>query len=197
MRVRVSMVRDRRRVRWRRRHLVLARHHHRQPVHDGHHQALLATATPLRRVPPPALLVRHGPSEHRAPVETRIDSVLSSSSRRRVAFRPLQKTHHVRLESVRLADRRRQLRLVFVRLGVRMVALHGDCVPHAWLYHVGQALDCVRSVYFVTGHARDLVHDSQSLDHTPAGLDCSKNHFKSQACCVHKIQNTAIHVVFR
>lgn len=145
-------------------YLVLSGYDNRETVHYGHHHSLVSTAPPLSWIPPAALLIDHRPSENRSAIEISwIALVFCSPGSGRVAFGSLQESHDVGLQSIWLADGRRQLLLVFVGLGVRVVALHGHRVPHAWWYHVREALDCVSSVYFVAGDARHLVHSDTTV----------------------------------
>lgn len=151
--------------RWRMMLVALPRHHHRQPVHDRHHHPFVGTATTLRRVPPATLLIGHGSCEDRATVVSRLPRVglvFRSARCWGVTFRPFEETHHMGFEGIRLADGRGRFMLVLVGLGVSVVTLHGDCVPHAWRDHVRQGSDCVSSVYFVTGDARHFVHHANS-----------------------------------
>lgn len=116
--------------------MALPSHHHRQSIHNGHHNTLIGAATTLRRVPPSSLLISHRSREYRTAIVCRlprIGLVVGRARRWCMALRPLQQSHHMRFESIRLADRwRRRLVFVLVGLGVRMVALHRDGVPHAW-----------------------------------------------------------------
>lgn len=157
-------------------HLVLSGYDNRETVHDGHHHSLVTTATSLSWIPPTTLFIYHRPRKHRSTIKVSwIALVFCGPGSWRVTFRAFEESHHMRLESVRLADRRRQLwLLVLIRLGVRMVALHGHRVPHAWWYHVRQALDCVGSINFVPRDARYLVHSDTTV---PGG---SSSHFHLQ-----------------
>lgn len=143
--------------------LVLSRDDDGQPVDDSHHDPLVSTASSFNRIPSTALLVGYRASKDGAPIEVpRVPLVLLGSGRWRVTLGPLEQSHDVGLDRVRLADRRRQLRLVLVRLRVRMVALHGHRVPHPRRYNVREALHCVSGVDFVAGHARNLIHSEHT-----------------------------------
>lgn len=145
-------------------HLVLSGYDNRETVHYGHHHSFVTTAAALGRIPPATLFIYHGPSEHRSPIKVSwIALVFCGPGSWCVTFGSFEEPHDVWFQGVRLADGRRELRLVFVWLWMRMVALHGHRVPHPWWYHVRQALDCVRSVYFVAGDARNLVHSDTTV----------------------------------
>lgn len=145
-------------------HLVLSGYDNRETIHYGDHHSLVATSAAFGRVPPTTLFIDHGSRKHGPAIKvSRIALVFCGPGGGRVALGPFQESHDMRLERVGLADRRRQLRLVLVGLRVRVVALHGHRVPHAWWYHVREALDCVGSVYFVAGDARHLVHSDTTV----------------------------------
>lgn len=153
-------MRDRRGVLWLLR-LVLSGDDDGEAVHDGHHDPLVGTAATFHRVSAAPLLVGHRTSEDSPAVEiARVPLILLRPRSRGMTLRSFEEPHHVRFYRIRLAHRRRQLLLVFVRLGVRVVTLNGHGVPHAWWYNVRQALDCVSGVDFVAGHTRNLVHSA-------------------------------------
>lgn len=159
--------------------LVLPRHHHRQTIHNSHHHPFVGAATALRGVPPTTLLISHRSCKHGSAIVCRlagIGLVLRRARRRSMTLGSLQESHHMGFESIRLADRRRRLMLVLVRLGVRVVTLHGHRVPHARRDDVRQWFDCVSSVYFVTGDARHFVHHAENA---------TLNKFRSLPLVVH------------
>lgn len=190
--MRVAMVRNRRGMLRRRRHLTLPRHHHGKPIDNGHHHALVRTPPPFRRVPPPTLFIGHRLREYRSSIErwSRIHLILCCPGSRGVAFRTFQQSHHVRFQSVRFTDGRR-LGFVLVRLGVRMMALDRHGVTHSWWNYVGQTLDCVGSIHFVTGNARDFVHSDLFAISRPLVL-APTYHFTTFSYEPKFLENTAI-----
>lgn len=142
--------------------LLLSSHHHRETIHDRYHHPLISRSPLLKRVPSPPLLIRHRPREDRSPLVSRIWNVLRCSGRWSVALGAFKEAHDVGLDSVRLADRLKRwdfrLRLMFVGLRVRVMALDRDGVPHRWWDDVRETLDSVRCVDFVARHAGYFVH---------------------------------------
>lgn len=149
----------RRRMLRRGRALILSIHHNWQTVDNSHHHSLISTTASLRRGTSTTMLICHrsrkdGSAIHKV---SWIWLVFCSPGGWCVTLRSFEQTHYVRFQSIRLADRRR-FGFVFVGLGMRMVALNWHRVPHGGWYYVGKGFNCVRSVDFVAGHARNFIH---------------------------------------